>query len=326
MDYQAESILKKKTDKQTDVLVSIVVITYNSAKYVLETLESINAQTYHNRELIVSDDCSTDSTLRICQEWIEKNSGKFIRAELITAETNTGIPANCNRGVNNAKGEWIKLIAGDDILDKDCITNFIKYAYTNPDASVISSSVQFFEKTYTKENFGKAIYTNDHKFFYHETSAQSQHKMLLWKNYVQGPSTIIKKSAILNVGNFDEKYPFLEDYPMYLKLTKAGYKIFALNKITVFYRRHDASALRQSGNKIFSDIYLKIREFEIDYIYPDITSKERFAKDLEYYRLQFFDRFGLNRETLLFRLLFEITNAINPAKIIINMGLKKSQM
>lgn len=326
MDYQTESLQSKKADKQTDVLVSIVVITYNSAKYVLETLESIKAQTYPNRELIVSDDRSTDDTLDICLKWVEENKDKFIRTEVITAETNTGIPANCNRGVNKAKGEWIKLIAGDDILDKDCITNFMKYAYNNPNASVISSSVQFFAKTYAKENFCKAIYTTDHKFFYQDTSAQSQYQMLLWKNYVHGPSTIVKKSAILNVGNFDERYPFIEDYPMYLKLTKAGYKIFALNEITVYYRRHDDSALRQFGNKIFSDIYLKTREFELDYIYPDITFKERFAKDVEYYRLQLFDRFGLNREIFFYKLLFKVSNVLNPATAIMKMGLKKSQI
>ncbi len=53
-------------------LVSIIVITYNSSKYVLETLESAKAQTYQNIELIVSDDGSTDNTIEICKIWIEK--------------------------------------------------------------------------------------------------------------------------------------------------------------------------------------------------------------------------------------------------------------
>ena len=50
-------------------LVSIVVITYNSAEYVLETLESAKAQTYQNIELIVSDDCSADNTVETCSRW-----------------------------------------------------------------------------------------------------------------------------------------------------------------------------------------------------------------------------------------------------------------
>lgn len=59
-------------------LVSIVVITYNSSEYVLETLESAKAQTYTNIELIVSDDCSTDETVSIC-----KNGLKQTRIDLL---------------------------------------------------------------------------------------------------------------------------------------------------------------------------------------------------------------------------------------------------
>ena len=69
-------------------LVSIIVITYNSAKYVLETLESARYQTYQNIELIVSDDCSVDNTVEICNNWIKKNSNRFARVELITVNKN----------------------------------------------------------------------------------------------------------------------------------------------------------------------------------------------------------------------------------------------
>ena len=94
-------------------LVSIVVITYNSSKYVLETLESAKEQSYQNLELIISDDCSFDDTVAICRNWIAKNKERFVRIELLSVDKNTGIPANCNRGVKVAKGEWVKLIAGE---------------------------------------------------------------------------------------------------------------------------------------------------------------------------------------------------------------------
>ena len=111
-----EEITNNNDTLEKQPLVSIIVITYNSSKYVLETLESAKAQTYQNIELIVSDDCSIDNTVEICKEWIEKDKERFVRTELITAEKNTGIPANCNRGVKAAQGEWVKLIAGDDMI------------------------------------------------------------------------------------------------------------------------------------------------------------------------------------------------------------------
>ena len=78
-------------------LVSIVIITYKSSAYVLETLESAKAQTYRNIELIVTDDCSPDNTVEICKDWIENNKDCFVRTELITVPENTGISLNCNR-------------------------------------------------------------------------------------------------------------------------------------------------------------------------------------------------------------------------------------
>ena len=64
-------------------LVSVIVITYNSSKFVLETLESIYNQTYSNIELIISDDCSSDETINICQNWLYKNKNRFKNIELI---------------------------------------------------------------------------------------------------------------------------------------------------------------------------------------------------------------------------------------------------
>ena len=54
------------------MLVSISVITYNSSKYILDTLDSVKAQTYPNLELVISDDCSTDNTIDLCKDWVKR--------------------------------------------------------------------------------------------------------------------------------------------------------------------------------------------------------------------------------------------------------------
>jgi glycosyltransferase involved in cell wall biosynthesis len=78
------------------ILVSIVVITYNSSKYILETLESIKQQTYKNLELIITDDCSKDNTVVLCQDWLDVNKHGFIRTKLITTPPNKLPTININ--------------------------------------------------------------------------------------------------------------------------------------------------------------------------------------------------------------------------------------
>ena len=101
-----------------NVLVSVVVLTYNSSTTIIETLNSVKEQTYSNIELIITDDASSDTTIDICRQWLDLNGKYFFNFCLITVEFNTGLPANCNRALNASKGEWIKFIAGDDSLKK----------------------------------------------------------------------------------------------------------------------------------------------------------------------------------------------------------------
>src|ERR1700712_629182 len=109
-------------------LVSIVVLTYNSGKFIIETLESTFNQTYDNIELILSDDCSTDNTVQLAQAWVNDHKSRFKKAEVLTVPVNTGIPKNCNRGLRGAGGEWIKILSGDDVLHNSCIETFVRYS------------------------------------------------------------------------------------------------------------------------------------------------------------------------------------------------------
>ena len=120
-------------------LVSVAVITYNSAKTVVETLESIKSQYYENIELIISDDHSFDNTVSICKEWLQLNSSRFSRIVLLESENNTGISANCNRAETTCNGEWIKIIAGDDLLLPNCISDYISFVSSNPDTVIVFS-------------------------------------------------------------------------------------------------------------------------------------------------------------------------------------------
>lgn len=232
-------------------LVSIIVITYNSSRYVLETLESAKAQTYHNIELIVSDDCSADNTVEICREWMEENKERFVRTDLITVEKNTGIAPNCNRGVRAAQGVWVKLIAGDDALESEIIQKFIEHILINPWIRCIYSNVReyndkFIDNCLLPTRDLKSLPINQPNI-----TAESQFNILLRSNTIWASTLMFNRNTILDIGGFNEKYPFFEDRPILIALTKSGLKIYYIDIWGAKYRRHNFSVQTNKSKEIF---------------------------------------------------------------------------
>jgi glycosyltransferase involved in cell wall biosynthesis len=243
-------------------LVSIVVITYNSAKHILETLESAKAQTYQQIELIVSDDCSTDDTTDICRNWIEANRDRFVRAELIVADKNTGIAPNCNRGIRITKGEWIKLIAGDDILLPECIQkNYTKVKKNNEIRFLFSNIISFIITNGQKEYFKKSPLEHQKIFF--NIDPKLQYLKLLEGNFVSAtPSSFIHRQSLVELALFDEDYPFMEDYPLWLKCTQNNIPLCYFDADTVLYRYGD-SITRSSESWISLLFYKSLKDHYI---------------------------------------------------------------
>ncbi|MEI7824515.1 MAG: glycosyltransferase [Chlorobiaceae bacterium] len=215
-------------------LVSIVVITYNSAKYVLETLESAKAQTYQNIELIVSDDCSTDNTLEICRNWIEENKTRFVRSEIIKTQKNTGVSGNCNRGLMASKGEWIKMIAGDDIMLPDCLLLFYSGSQVYPEVKCFLSQLYLLQGKIVDQIIKPRV-----RLFPKRASKQLLN--VLRYGSLPALATFYCRNTLIDIGGFDEKYPSVEDYPLYVKLLRSGYHFAIVDKPTVVYRKHEES-------------------------------------------------------------------------------------
>lgn len=245
----------------SSVLVSVMVPTYNSADTVLETLDSIKAQTYSNIELIISDDCSKDDTVERCRDWLERNYARFVRAELITVEHNTGVCANCNRMLKAATGEWRKGIAGDDILLPNCIADFVDYAQMHPEASIISSYVGLYDEIFDEKHVLKHEHVMSRDFF--EKTAEEQLRLIVTSNVIFAPSLFIKMSVLNEIGGYDESLPY-EDHPFYISAFEHGYKCYFMEKETVGYRRHQS--MSQSSTMLFNyDFELKVRAFRDKY-------------------------------------------------------------
>ena len=243
------------------MLVSVVVVTYNSSEYIIEALESVKAQTYQNIELIISDDGSKDDTVGLCKQWLQKNSGRFDNSELMTSQINTGNTANYNRGWKHAKGEWIKNLDGDDRLLPNCISDYVVFVSNHPKADMVFAKMNSFnsEGRYEFErnrNMGGILINRLSRW-------EFEIAVYLY-NTINSPTTFIKRSSFLKLGGYDESYKYIEDWPMWMRMVNEGYNLQYMDKTTVDYRISNYSISQGTNNSTKQAEYIecdrKVRE------------------------------------------------------------------
>lgn len=254
-----------------DDFVSVAVLTYNSADYIEETLDSIYNQTYKKLELVISDDGSSDDTVIKCNNWKDKYCDRFVDLKVLTVPNNTGIPANYNRAVRACGGSWIKLIDGDDTLTPNCILDMVSFVHNNQEALFVHAAVNEYIGTFNPENFRKILGTKSSAINL-MPSASLQKEVLLRENTVYSASMFVKKSVFEDYGYFDEKYKGMEDFPFLLNLVDNGVYLFFLDKVVANYRRSPTSV---QSNSNFGGIYMRS---SVDYYFD---KKYKYYKGIE---------------------------------------------
>lgn len=235
-------------------LISVIIPAYNHENYVQKTITSIINQSYQNIELIIVDDGSKDITWQKIKEMESECKARFVKVHFETKE-NEGTCRTLNRLISLASGEFIYLIASDDMAKSDAIEKEVNFLQKNQDYVLIVGDDELIDKdskvvgwnynrdTVDIENadfktFGdflkygrKDINFNSEQFGFYESLVKS--------NYIPN-GYLIRKSALMN-----KVYPFtteapLEDYYMMLQLSKAG-KFKYINEILFSYRIHNTN-------------------------------------------------------------------------------------
>ena len=268
-----------------EALVSVVVVTHNSSAFVCETLESVYNQDYNNLELIVSDDGSKDNTVVVVRDWIKHHEGRFSRCEIVTTPENTGIPANSNRGIKAANGEWIKLFAGDDLLTPNCISICINYIRSHPETNVLFTKMNAFKECNGEKiiNAVPTILDNiEYANQFNQEDAQIQFRMLLKDGCFLAAPTQFFNGSFIKTHKYPEIYKYEEDYPMWLSLTESGYKLHYIPDITMLYRR--SNSLTSRVNDYYSRAYMQTRSLLFWNMCYNYYKQEGFSKPYEEFR------------------------------------------
>lgn len=297
--------------------VTIGVATYNAAIFIIETLESIYNQTYPNLHLIVSDDCSKDNTVAEVQKWCaqEHVQQRFLTIEIITVPKNTGVSENCNRIIKAAKSDWIKFHAGDDILLPNCIEDNLTFVKANPEAKVLFSQIKVYQDTFEEKNFVKTTPAEFPSNLFHESlNAKNQFQLLCMSDRIHfTPSYMFHREALVQVGNYDETNRLVEDYPMWLKLTKAGIRLYYFHKPTVGYRIHAKAINNVGGVVIFKPSVINSFSVRRKYAHPHLPWEQVASEYQSYWVSFFFQKVGWNKKRAIYEVIYRWTTVyVNP--------------
>lgn len=218
-------------------MVSVIIPSYNSEKYIGETLESVCAQTYSDFEVLVMNDCSQDRTAEIVGKYAQKDP----RIHLINLPGNKGVSHARNQGVSMASGEWIAFLDSDDKWTKDKLEKQLKLQER---LRAKKSAIEDPEFLFTGSSFidekgdplASVLHVPEHVDF----------SELLKQNIISCSSVLIRRSLML-------KYPmpcsnqFHEDFATWLTILKnENIVAYGLDEPLLIYRVTRSS---RSGNK-----------------------------------------------------------------------------
>lgn len=215
-------------------LVSIIALCYNHAAYCTETLNSILGQTYSRYELIIMDDCSTDESVRLIHEWISQNPG--VEVKFFVHDENKGICKTLNEAIRHAKGDYIAMIACDDIMmPEKTEVQVACLERTDDDVAAVFSDA-YLIKADSTPRYGRFI--QKHRDF-DDVPSGNIYDELLVANFIPAMAATIKKSVYSDVGEYDESLGY-EDYDMWLRIAQK-YKFLYHDYISAKYRLHGAN-------------------------------------------------------------------------------------
>jgi glycosyltransferase involved in cell wall biosynthesis len=206
----------------TNLLVSVIIPTYNRVQYICEAIDSVLAQTYNNTEVIVVDDGSTDNTRDIIQQYDSKVKYIF--------QNNAGPSAARNNGIKQSSGELIAFLDSDDIWLAEKLELQIELMRQSQYIGLVSCGIYIIDAS------GKII--SDPVIKGNYKNRKSFVKELMVHNIIGGGSAIlIKKECLNRIGLFNEDLWVGEDWNMWLRIAK-NYEVKFVEKPLVKYRIH----------------------------------------------------------------------------------------
>lgn len=246
-------------------LVSIVLPVYNCEKYIAEAIESVLDQTYHNIELIIIDDCSTDRSPLVINQFNDD------RIRLLRNSQNRGIVYSLNLGFSVANGKYIARMDGDDICDHYRIEKQHSFMKDHPEVIIASC---WFELFGARSGIVK----------FHTDDAHIRSELLFYNHFLH-PGYFIDREKLLESGvTYREDYKYAEDYDFLERAGKYG-SLANIPDVLMKYRVHDqqtSSLQKEKQGEIARRIHRRLFiELGIELTYDQAVLFEDICVSLE---------------------------------------------
>ncbi|MBP5768280.1 MAG: glycosyltransferase family 2 protein [Fibrobacter sp.] len=218
-------------------LVSIIVPNYNHAPYLRQRLDSIFNQTFQDFEVIILDDCSTDNSKEIIEEYGSRPQVSHI----IYNETNSGSPFKQRaKGFELAQGEYIWIAESDDWADVKFLETIVPIIQKDPSLSLIYTGINIvYPNTVTElKTYPSSRYINGDSFI--------RHKMTDMNAIYNASCAIFKRSCLKQISNSYTNYNGCGDWIFWIEICKTG-NVYYCSELLDYFRQHNKSSTKKNS-------------------------------------------------------------------------------
>lgn len=198
--------------------ISVILPSYNGERYIAQSIQSIIDQTETDWELIIVNDCSTDKTLQICEDFAKKDK----RIHIVSNKINSKLPASLNIGFALAKGKYLTWTSDDNYYKSNALKNMSEYLDKHPKTDLVSMGFDFVDEN---NNF---MYSFESCFKY----KRCQPGLLLQCNV--GAAFMYRKTIADVVGEYDTYTFCAEDYDYWCRIALNGKIDYTTDNIYVY--------------------------------------------------------------------------------------------
>lgn len=214
----------------SDPGVSVIMSVFNSEKYLGEAVESILNQTHRDFEFIIVDDCSTDGSPDILNEYTRKDP----RIRLLKNEKNLGLTKSLNRAISQAKGKYIARMDSDDAALEDRLARQVEFMEYHPDVVLLGTA--FYEIDASGKELSRKMFP---------LSDREIRRILIKYNPFCHASVLIRRAALAETGPYDEHISKTQDYDLWFRLANKG-RVANLSDF-LMKRRYEGGNISISG-------------------------------------------------------------------------------